>query len=267
MKQKIGLFGLLMVMVSFWASAKTDTIAVMSRQMNRLIKVVVVQPDKIAPQEKLPVVYLLHGHGGNHQDWLRAAPQLTAKANQLKMILVMPDGSKNSWYINSPVNPAVQYETFMVKELVPYIDSAYPTNLKRAITGLSMGGHGAFHLSFKNKGVFGAAGSICGGVDIRPFPKNWELNQILGDITEQPANWEANTVINTADQLKVGDLRIIFDCGYSDFFLAVNRALHQKLLQKKIPHDYTERPGTHNAAYWGSSIDTHLLYFYKFFNE
>ncbi len=257
------IFGLLVMTVN----AKTDTIAVYSKRMQKPIKVVVIQPDKIAKDKKLPVVYLLHGHGGNHKAWLQSAPQLEAKANLLNMLLVMPDGSRNSWYMNSPINPAIQYESFMVNELVPYIDSAYNTNLKRAITGLSMGGHGAFYLSFRNKGVFGAAGSICGGVDIRPFPKNWEINQLLGDINEQPANWEANTVINIADNLKADDLRIIFDCGYGDFFLSVNRALHQKLLKNKIPHDYTERPGAHTSAYWGSSIDGHLLYFSKYFKE
>ena len=43
---------------------------------------------------------------------------------------------------------------------------------------------------------------------------------------------------------------IIFDCGTSDFFLTVNRNLHQKLLDNKIDHDYIERPGGHNDAYW-----------------
>ncbi len=247
--------------------AKTDTISVYSKSMNKQIKVSVIQPDKIVKNQKLPVVYLLHGHAGNHRSWLQSAPQLEAKANQLNMLLVMPDGSRNSLYMNSHINPAVQYETFMINELIPYIDSAYATNLKRAITGLSMGGHGSLFLSFRNKGVFAAAGSICGGVDIRPFPKNWELNQLLGDLVEQPTNWEANTVINIANNLKPEDLKLIFDCGYGDFFLNVNRALHQKLLQNKIPHDYTERPGAHNSAYWGSSIDGHLLYFSKFFNE
>lgn len=257
----------LLGLVSCIIYAKTDTISVYSKRMNKPIKVVVIQPDNLIKGKKLPVVYLLHGHGGNHRAWLQSAPQLEAKANELNMLMVMPDGSRNSWYMNSPINPAVQYEAFMINELVPYIDSAYPTNLKRAITGLSMGGHGAFYLSFRNKGIFGAAGSICGGVDIRPFPKNWELNQLLGEINEQPSNWEANTVINIAEILQPGDLQIIFDCGYGDFFLNVNRALHQKLLQKKIPHDYTERPGAHNSAYWGSSIDGHLLYFSKFFNQ
>ncbi|MFK5019656.1 hypothetical protein ACI4CV_28090, partial [Klebsiella pneumoniae] len=57
----------------------------------------------------------------------------------------------------------------------------------------------------------------------------------------------------------------IFDCGFDDFFLPVNRAVHEKLLAAKIQHDYIERAGTHNAAYWGNSIDYQLLFFRKKF--
>ena len=81
---------MLMGLVCLALSAKTDTISVYSKSMNKPIKVVVIQPDKIAKDKKLPVVYLLHGHGGNHKAWLQSAPQLEAKANQLNMLLVMP---------------------------------------------------------------------------------------------------------------------------------------------------------------------------------
>ncbi|HEU4574877.1 MAG TPA: esterase family protein, partial [Chitinophagaceae bacterium] len=80
-------------------------------------------------------------------------------------------------------------------------------------------------------------------------------------------NWEDNTVINVADNLHPGDLKIIVDCGVDDFFLQVNRALHQKLLAMKIDHDYTERPGAHNAAYWKNSINYQLLFFDDYFKN
>jgi len=67
------------------------------------------------------------------------------------------------------------------------------------------------------------------------------------------------------DNLRNGDLKIIFDCGTSDFFLTVNRDLHQKLLDKKIDHDYIERPGGHNGQYWRNSIDLQILFFWKYF--
>jgi len=76
-----------------------------------------------------------------------------------------------------------------------------------------------------------------------------------------------NTVIHAAGELlHNGDLALIFDCGTSDFFLTVNRNLHQLLLDKKIDHDYTERPGGHNGQYWKNSIDYQVLFFWKYFH-
>jgi enterochelin esterase-like enzyme len=52
-----------------------------------------------------------------------------------------------------------------------------------------------------------------------------------------------------------------------DFFLPVNRALHEKLLQLKINHDYIERPGGHAYTYWSGNIDYQILFFKKFFDK
>src|SRR3546814_3321287 len=83
----------------------------------------------------------------------------------------------------------------------------------RAITGLSMGGHGALYLAFRHQDVFGAAGSMSGGVDIRPFPGNWGLSTRLGTYAEQPENWEKNTIVNLVHLLAPGKLALIIDCG------------------------------------------------------
>ena len=67
--------------------------------------------------------------------------------------------------------------------------------------------------------------------------------------------------------LNDGDLAIIIDCGVDDFFLEVNRRTHQALLTRNIKHDYIERPGGHNHAYWNNSIDYQLLFFHKYFSR
>ncbi len=252
-------------------AAKVDTVAVFSNSMQKEIKCVVITPKNYKKsKERFPVVYLLHGYSGNYAGWIKEAPQLAQKADELQMMIVCADGGYYSWYFDSPIDPKMKYETFISNELVSYIDANYKTKAERkyrAITGLSMGGHGGLYLSIKHKDVFGLAGSICGGVDIRPFPNNWQIKQVLGDITTNKENWDAYTVINLVDQLKNGELQLIIDCGLGDFFLEVNRSLHQKLMQLKIDHDYTERPGVHNGAYWGSAIDYHLLYFKKGFEK
>jgi len=253
-------------------AARVDTILVHSDAMNKDVKCVVIQPEHAATlnpgSSHFPVVYLLHGHGGNYAQWPATAPQLGKEADDLGILFIAPDGGFDSWYFDSPIDPSVRYETFVIKELIPYIDTHYPTvpdRAHRAITGLSMGGHGALYLAIRHTELFGAAGATSGGVDFRPFPDNWGIKKDLGTITDHKENWDNNTVYTLADNLHNGDLKIIFDCGTSDFFITVNRNLHQKLLDKKIDHDYTERPGGHNGAYWRNSIDFQVLFFWKYF--
>ncbi|HEY4291020.1 MAG TPA: alpha/beta hydrolase family protein [Puia sp.] len=249
-------------------AARVDTILVHSTVMKKDIKCVIIQPSSKTNQHNLPVIYLLHGYSGNYAQWPSTAPQLQKEADEKQILFVSPDGGYDSWYFDSPIDPSVRYETFMIKELIPYIDTHYPTipdRKHRAITGLSMGGHGALYLAIRHKDLFGAAGATSGGVDFRPFPNNWGIKKDLGTITDHKENWDNNTVMTAADNLSNGDLKIIFDCGTSDFFLAVNRNLHQKLLDKKIDHDYIERPGGHNGQYWRNSIDYQVLFFWKYF--
>lgn len=276
MKKKIVL-SLLILIIRMQAMASTsDTITLYSQFLKKESKFVVITPtsktsnSKDQKSQKYPVVYLLHGYSGNYSSWLKDAPQLNAKADELGIIIVTPDGGFGSWYFDSPIDSSIKYESYITKELLPYIDSHYPViNNKdaRAITGLSMGGHGALYLAIKHLDQFGVAGSVCGGVDFRPFPNSWDIKKDLGTYAENKQNWDDNVVINVANKLKNKDLAIIFDCGLDDFFLVVNRSLHQKLMELKIEHDYIERPGAHNKDYWGSSIDYQLLYFKKYFNN
>jgi S-formylglutathione hydrolase FrmB len=129
-----------------------------------------------------------------------------------------------------------------------------------------MGGHGAFYLAFKHPDIWGAAGSMSGGLDIRPFPNNWDIAKRLGTYRENKVVWEQNTVINMVYLLDRKNLQLIFDCGVDDFFYDANKRLHEKLLERRIPHDYIERPGGHTIEYWENSIKYQLVYFSAFFN-
>ena len=266
------IISLLFILSFTWYSyaAKVDTVAIMSKAMNKTILNVVVKPEHYSGQGvKLPVLYLLHGAGGNQRDWISKVPEIKEYADMYNLIIVCPDGGTTSWYFDSPVDSTMKYETYVAKELIDYIDQTYSTikdKSGRAITGLSMGGHGALYLSFRHQDVFGAAGSMSGGVDIRPFPNNWDIAKRLGPYAENPQNWDKNTVINLLDLVKGKPIKIIFDCGVDDFFAAVNRNLHQKMLEDKIPHDYIERPGKHTWEYWSNSIKYQLVFFNDFFH-
>lgn len=248
---------------------QVDTISVFSSKMQAAVKNVIILPEEYNKEKRYPVLYLLHGYSGNHTSWIELKPSLPEEATRLNMIIVCPDG-KNSWYWDSPIDPKSQYETYVSSELVNYIDKNYSTirsSEGRAITGLSMGGHGAMWLAIRHQDVFGACGSMSGGLDIRPYPNNWEMKKVIGNYKDNSSVWNNHTVINQINKLDSNSLAIIIDCGKSDFFFKVNEKIHQKLLYNNIPHDYIIRPGIHNSEYWVNAIDYQLLFFSKFFNN
>lgn len=264
-------FSITLLLVLFFQYSEAgivDTVDVFSPAMKKTIKAVVIRPDNYSSSKELPVFYLLHGYSDSYSGWVTRVKDLKKAADTYNMMIVCPDGGFSSWYWDSPIDPTYKYETFIAKELIQWIDSKYNTikNRKgRAISGLSMGGHGALYLAFRNQDVFGAAGSTSGGVDIRPFPNNWDMAKRLGKYSENPEIWEKNTVTNLLHLLTPNTLSIIIDCGTSDFFFNVNEQLHAKLLDRNIPHDYITRPGAHNWEYWNNSIWYQLLFMNNFF--
>ncbi|MFK7901097.1 MAG: alpha/beta hydrolase [Cyclobacteriaceae bacterium] len=252
-------------------ASKIDTAIVMSKSMKKAISNIIITPDSYSSKkEKLPVLYLLHGAGGSYLSWVSGVPRLREYVDKYNIIIVCPDGGKTSWYFDSPIDEKMRYETYVSKELINKIDERYNTVAKksgRAIAGLSMGGHGAFYLAFKHQDIWGAAGSMSGGVDIRPFPANWDISNRLGNYAENKETWEKNTIINMLHLLKRNNLALIFDCGVQDFFYDANKRLHKKMLERNILHDYTERPGRHNWDYWANSIKYQLQFFSDYFKS
>lgn len=215
-------------------------------------------------------LYLLHGHGGDHASWTTLTdPDLGQYADEYGLVIVMPSGM-NSWYWDAPANDKMKMETFFTDVLVPWVDANLGTDPRaghRAITGLSMGGHGSLWLGLRHPDIWRSCGSMSGGVDIRPFKKRWNMHEGLGDPDQYPQNWEEYTVINMVPALEPGQNNIIFDCGSEDFFAQVNENLHRALLDKKIPHNYTSRPGVHSHKYWRESLPEHLRFFQGKFSD
>jgi len=248
-----------------------DTIEVMSDKMGRTIKNTIALPaqysQKDSPTKYYPVVYLLHGAWGSYRDWAKKT-DLRSLASQYGIIIVCPDG-QDSWYFDSPIDPNFQFETYVTQELRQYVESHYRTlndPKYRAITGLSMGGHGALWLAWRHPNIYGSCGSMSGGVDICKSPNKWKINKRLGEYETSKEIWEQHSVINLVPTLEPGQ-NIIIDDGNNDIFINENNALHEALDKQNIPHDYTVRPGKHTWTYWVNSLDYHLLFFHKAFNS
>lgn len=249
--------------------SQADTVEIMSQKMGRKIKTVVIVPEQYSDpdlqEEQYPVLYLLHGAYGCYSDW-PTRTNLDDMASDYSVIIVCPDG-QDSWYFDSPIDPKMQFETFISKELVDYVDNNYrtiPTPGMRAITGLSMGGHGALFVGFRHPDVFHSCGSMSGGVNICHFPDNWHIKDRLGEYKSNQQLWKSHSVIGLVENLKPGQ-NITIDDGVNDIFINENNALHEALLKKGIAHDYTVRPGEHTWSYWTNSLDFQILFFSKCF--
>ncbi len=250
--------------------AQVETREIPSHAMGRTIPARVILPAAYpADTSRFPVLYLLHGYGGNYRNWDERTG-IRELADRHGIIIVCPDGGADSWYLDSPREAGSQYETHVAQEVPQFIDRHYRTvraRTGRAISGLSMGGHGALLLAFRHGEIFGAAGSMSGGVDLRPFADRWGIAQKIGPLSEYPERWRASSVIENITRFPPDTLALIIDCGVADFFLAVNRVLHQKLLAAGIPHDYIERPGGHSWGYWANAVKYQMLFFAEYFRN
>lgn len=263
---------LLMLGFTLQAGAATvDTVAIPSQKMQNTFKCVVIKPDGYKKKNKsFPVVYLLHGYSGNYSNWIQRVPQLQQHADTYEVLIVCPDGGYSSWYLDSPVDSSMRYETYIGSEVPAYIDVHYRTIKKRegrAITGLSMGGHGGLFLGLRHADLFGACGSMSGGVDLYSTRNKFDLVKRVGDSITHAENWKNLSVTHVVEQYPRDSVAIIIDCGVDDFFYDINRQLHQKMVGLKIPHDYIERPGKHDWAYWANAVEYQLLFFRNYFDK
>jgi len=115
-------------------------VAFRSAALNRDMQYRVVLPASIAAGVKLPVVYLLHGGGGNFRNWSNYSD--VARFAERGLILVMPEGDE-SYYMNAAGRPRDRYEDYIVSDLIADIESKFPVaagRANRAIVGVSMGG-------------------------------------------------------------------------------------------------------------------------------
>lgn len=123
--------------------------------------------------DRYPVVFALHGWGGNYQELNKMGLQLDSlieNGEARPMIIVYPDGGnafKGSWWRSSPT--IGDYEGYITNELVDYVDANYrtlPNSRSRGITGCSMGGDGAINLAFNYPDVFSVAAPVSGAWDL-----------------------------------------------------------------------------------------------------
>lgn len=209
-----------------------------------------------------PVLYLLHGYSDDHSAWVRRS-SIERYIDAYPMIVIMPDG-QHGWYTDASTLPYSRFETYIVRELIGFVDTMFPTVAERrgrAIAGLSMGGYGALKLALKHPSMFCAAHSFSGAVEIASrnedpataddSPRILERRMIFGS-TPKGGPDDLEALVMQVDPAKLP--AISFDCGVDDFLIEDNRQFHAFLAEHGIPHDYDEFSGGHDWTYWDLHI-------------
>ena len=204
--------------------------------------------------QRFPVIYNLHGNGGNEFTGLPAAAllhQQIESGHLPPLMMVMFNGGKSTFYKNS-ADGQFPIESIFITEFVPYIDATYRTIAEgagRCIEGFSMGGRGSTRLAIKYPSLFCSLFCQAGNVPrlIEFFDSTPAEQRHLLLLGEDRKNWVADDVYanceKNLDQIKQ-HLRIQIACGtQDDGHLPTVRDLHSHLTNLGIDHTYIELEG------------------------
>lgn len=230
-------------------------------------------------QRSYPVIYLLHGYGGDENVWLeyglidRFMDSAIEKRTIPPSIVIMPDGGQN-FYINDSKGNA-RFEDMFFQEFIPTVEKAYRIKKDRelrAVVGNSMGGYGAFLYGIKHPDIFGTSVPLSAAIISfdHPMTKNpmWKglAKNLYGmDVdSENPdtSHWDANNPLKLITEVPKDKLntRFYFDIGDDDFLYAGNAKAFITLRDMNIDHEFRINDGGHDWTFWRSSIPGFLEY-------
>jgi enterochelin esterase-like enzyme len=227
---------------------KIDTISYYSKTVGNKRKALIYTPPGYSKEKKYPVLYLLHGIGGDEKEWLYGGqPQvildnLYAAKKVEPMIVVLPNGramkddrSTGNIMAKDKVEAFATFEKDLLKDLIPYIEKNYPVikdSYHRAIAGLSMGGGQSLNFGLGNLDKF----AWIGGFSSAPNTKKPE--ELIPD-PEAARN-----------KLKL----LWMSCGDKDGLITYSKRTHDYLTTKNVPHVYYVDHGYHDFKVWKNGL-------------
>lgn len=237
-----------------------------------------------------PVLYMFHGIGGDYTSWLeygnvaRVMDKMIKEGKIQPFIMVIPDGYLS--YYSDTYDSSSLYETFFIKELVPYIDNNYRTRKDingRSIIGFSMGGFGALSVSLRNRHLFGSVVALSPSIRtekqyIEEGPqKGWDnqRGRIFGGVGKNgkqrlTSYYKQHSPYHILSTLRNSDLKgfgIMLDIGDKEGTLCEsNEELHRLLLERQIPHEWEVRSGGHDFTCWNTALPKAFRFINEYFN-
>jgi len=222
-----------------------------------------------------PVAYLLHGISGGHTDWVRnddaaeIADELIGTGAIPPMILVMPDGGDSFWVDSDRETGFGPIERALVEDLIPHVDSTYPTipdRRHRMIAGLSMGGFGALRIAFKRPELFASAAGLSPA--LRKRAEDFGFRSTAFGAPFDPARYDAQKpwaylpgLVEKGPKAKLHVyLTIGDDDGFTDF-LEGTMDLFLELRKAKIDAELRVTNGGHSSKVWANGLRRVLPFF------
>jgi enterochelin esterase-like enzyme len=261
-----------------------DNVSMSSKILDSDRKYAVYLPADYATSERnYPVLYLLHGSGDDQTGWvqfgevLHIADKAINDGKATPMIIVMPDANTGTrGYTNRP-DIKWNYEDFFFQEFIPYIEKTYRIKSEkrfRAISGLSMGGEGAFVYALHHPEMFSSACPLSAATgplnleDLKTYAQRRGMKDVGDkDLETYFNNYSVLNLINKmpADQKKA--VRWFIDCGDDDFLFEGNSLVHIAMRKNDIPHEFRIRDGAHNWTYWRASLPVVLEFVSDAFHQ
>lgn len=236
---------------------KIDTVSYFSKTVGASRKALVYTPPGYTKKKKYPVLYLLHGIGGDEKEWLKhGQPQvildnLYADKKLEPMIVVLPNGramkddrAVGNVFDSAKVKAFSTFERDLLSDLIPYVERSFPVikdREHRALAGLSMGGgqslnFGLGHMeTFAWVGGFSSAPNTKAPAELLPHPEE------------------------AKNKLKL----LWISCGDQDGLLLFSKRTHDYLKQHKVPHVYYIEPGVHDFKIWKSGLYMFSQFLFK----
>jgi enterochelin esterase-like enzyme len=224
---------------------KVETVEYDSKTVGNKRKMLVYTPPGYTTKASYPVLYLLHGIGGDETEWhKKGSPDvildnLYADQKLVPMIVVMPNGraQPNDRATGDFFRQAPAFATFeqdLLKDVIPFIDSHYPTKAgrgNRALAGLSMGGGQSLNFGLGNLDKFAWIGGFSSAPNTRP-----------------PAD-----LVPDADAAK--KLKLLWvSCGDQDGLIGISQGVHKYLKEKDVPHIWHVDSGAHTFPVWKNDL-------------
>jgi enterochelin esterase-like enzyme/surfactin synthase thioesterase subunit len=205
-------------------------------------------PPAYSPGTKYPVLYLLHGIGGDEHEWIRLskAPavldNLIAAGKAAPMIVVLPNGRAlpddrvpENPFAAEQIAGFARFERDLLDHLIPAVEAQYAAHRdrgRRAIAGLSMGGGQSLNFGLGHLDTFAWIGAFSAAPNTKP-PE---------ELVPDPAAARA--------QLEL----LYLSCGNKDGLINVSQRTHRHLKQHGVPHLWNVDDHGHDGETWGSNL-------------